>query len=660
MKKKNEKGFTLIELLAVMTIMLIILGVAIVNFIKISDKKKQEAWEDVKAQIETAAKEYFTANEYLFEGLSDGSTGTISVGKLVEEDYLNKVTNPLTGKSLNNCDYVEVTLGTSGNDYVYKYTQNNTNSECNANSYVIVSEVGAPKISVDITKGTKNNDYYVTDVDITAIVETGGNGAIKSVKHCTSSKECTASNSLAVKSGKKNNYTVTNYSLMNNTSGVDGNKVTTYFVATNTSDKKVIGSVTYKKDTEKPICGTNNGSTTWVKDKRTITQKCTDKTSGCAKDNYIVSFTNTTRIGKIKIEDKAGNVNDCDANVYVDADSPTCGNTTGEGSASSWTNKERKITQNCSDEGSGCDSVTKSFSEDATTGIITVKDKVGHETKCSVGVYIDTKKPTCKLSLSGTKGNKVSNLQWYTSNVTVNLSINDTGESGESGVSTYGLNTTQTSTNKKTSATQSSETSKVTWYGYVVDAAGNTNSCNTSFGIEKSVKLNFDIATTNNAIATSSGAKNGKVFNTSYSGVKKYSDSDSGNCLREKGNNYAGCAEDTGDNKFYFGKSCMNIGDFIRTFSVNATSASQTNGLVYGGNEETSSGLIHVESGTNKSYSRKQNPTTVFNNTYKTTDLNNSGSRINFTKHVFQYQSPAGNLSNLIILYTEYSVDCKY
>ena len=88
--------------------MLMILGVAIVSFIKISDMKKQEAWENVKSQIETAAREYFTANEYLFEGLSEGTTGTISVGKLVSYDYLNRVTNPKTGKSVSTCAVVVI------------------------------------------------------------------------------------------------------------------------------------------------------------------------------------------------------------------------------------------------------------------------------------------------------------------------------------------------------------------------------------------------------------------------------------------------------------------------------------------------------------------------------------------------------------------------
>ena len=48
MKKKN--GFTLVELLVTIALMLMILGIANVSIIKVSDAKKQEAYEQVKKQ----------------------------------------------------------------------------------------------------------------------------------------------------------------------------------------------------------------------------------------------------------------------------------------------------------------------------------------------------------------------------------------------------------------------------------------------------------------------------------------------------------------------------------------------------------------------------------------------------------------------------------
>lgn len=112
MKKKvrDKRGFTLIELLVVIALMLSILGIAVVSFVGISNKKKESSKELIKEQIETAALEYFNANEFLFSNLKDDvfGVGVISVGKLVNDDYLNVVTNPVTGKRIGNCTVVVV------------------------------------------------------------------------------------------------------------------------------------------------------------------------------------------------------------------------------------------------------------------------------------------------------------------------------------------------------------------------------------------------------------------------------------------------------------------------------------------------------------------------------------------------------------------------
>ena len=110
MKKRvrDKRGFTLIELLVVIALMLSILGIAVVSLVGITNKKKESSKELVKEQIETAALEYFNANEFLFKNLKNDAFGVISVGKLVNEDYLNAVTNPLTGKRIGNCTIVVV------------------------------------------------------------------------------------------------------------------------------------------------------------------------------------------------------------------------------------------------------------------------------------------------------------------------------------------------------------------------------------------------------------------------------------------------------------------------------------------------------------------------------------------------------------------------
>ena len=105
-----------------------------------------------------------------------------------------------------------------------------------------------------------------------------------------------------------------------------------------------------------------------------------------------------------------------------------------------------------------------------TTGTyyIHVKDVAGNTTYKSVYVQALTP-PTCSLSISGTKGNN----NWYTGNVTVKMTTSGT-------VTTKGLATTKSSTNGKTSVVHSTDTSSVTYYGYVANAAG-SNSCSKTF-----------------------------------------------------------------------------------------------------------------------------------------------------------------------------------
>ena len=95
---KNKKGVTLIELLVTMAILVTILILVIISMDKVSDKQKDSALEKVKEQASTAAQQFFSSNEYLFEGLEENATGIISVGKLVKEGFINTLTNPKTGK----------------------------------------------------------------------------------------------------------------------------------------------------------------------------------------------------------------------------------------------------------------------------------------------------------------------------------------------------------------------------------------------------------------------------------------------------------------------------------------------------------------------------------------------------------------------------------
>lgn len=105
-KKINNKAFTLVELLVTIVLMLSILGIAILSLINASNKNKERALSEVYDQVKTAAQEYFNSNEYFINSLGNEEIAYVSVGTLVNEDYLNKTINPVSEKPLNNCDTV--------------------------------------------------------------------------------------------------------------------------------------------------------------------------------------------------------------------------------------------------------------------------------------------------------------------------------------------------------------------------------------------------------------------------------------------------------------------------------------------------------------------------------------------------------------------------
>ena len=189
-KKSNEYGFTLVELLVTIAIMLSITVLAIVNIVGVSNRKKEEAWVSVKEEIETAASDYFKYNEYLFEGLGGTGTGTISVGSLVSDDYINKVTHPRTGKALSYCTKVNVTKTNRGitteidDDTI---SSSNNPSDCDdAYSVTVSNAKNAPKISIknncEVSKDAADPTWCSNkgNVTITATATETNDSSIKS------------------------------------------------------------------------------------------------------------------------------------------------------------------------------------------------------------------------------------------------------------------------------------------------------------------------------------------------------------------------------------------------------------------------------------------------------------------------------------------------
>ena len=76
-------------------------------------------------------------------------------------------------------------------------------------------------------------------------------------------------------------------------------------------------------DKTPPVCAASeNDSTTWTKENRTVGKYCTDEHSGCREEPFTKTFTTTTKVGSITVQDKVGNTKDCDVNAYVDKTPP--------------------------------------------------------------------------------------------------------------------------------------------------------------------------------------------------------------------------------------------------------------------------------------------------------------------------------------------------
>lgn len=169
--KRRKNGFTLIELLVAIAIMISVTVIAVISITKVSEQNKKQAYELVKDQVKTAALEFFSANEYLFEGLVNAE-GKITVKRLVEEGYLNSLTNPVTGKKLNGCDYIEVSK--SNGKYNYNFKTDN-NSICSENSYIITKEAEDPEVSVYKACNTEGNIPWCIDTETVTLSVGKGN-----------------------------------------------------------------------------------------------------------------------------------------------------------------------------------------------------------------------------------------------------------------------------------------------------------------------------------------------------------------------------------------------------------------------------------------------------------------------------------------------------
>ncbi len=122
---KNKNGFTLVELIAVMTLLLILILIAFPNFSSLESKSKNKYDSATCVIIRGAAKMYvenFT-DEVNNNMSSEGYQ--ITVGKLIEKEYLDQDITTSKGVEISKNDYITVKrVESEGNiEYIYECPQ---------------------------------------------------------------------------------------------------------------------------------------------------------------------------------------------------------------------------------------------------------------------------------------------------------------------------------------------------------------------------------------------------------------------------------------------------------------------------------------------------------------------------------------------------------
>lgn len=416
----NNKGFTLVELIVVIAIMGVILILALPQVSKIQSANKDRKYDAYYSSIESGAKLYIDSRSKDLFGNNTSGCVTVPYSELKKQNLVKDFGDRDITCSDDDETYVEVRK--VNDNYLYSTAITCRNSE------KIVYE---KKIDTDLctnepdTKGptvtlspsshdwvqSKNlkiniiiSDDYTLNKNIGIIYYwTDTSGAKVSEEYTHNYKNKKGVKKVSYKIPTSNIPTVTGqYKLVvrpwysSSTSGIQdalGNQT-------------VIDTVSgiYKIDNDKPVCGeSTNAKKTWTNTPFEITQACEDAASGCKKNPYSKYFDKSTKTYTFTIEDKAGNTNTCDVDVYLDVDDPTCGNV--EGESEEWTGGPKTISVECKDTGgSNCvkSPFEATFTTEGKTDEIIISDVAGNTNSCTVNKYIDKTPPNCP-SISSTK-----------------------------------------------------------------------------------------------------------------------------------------------------------------------------------------------------------------------------------------------------------------
>ena len=312
MRWNNNKGFSMVELLAVVVILGILSAISIVSIQGIIAKARVKYYTSQEENIVMAGRSFDEANKQYLPKVS-GQVSTIPLVTLREAKYIDEVVDyhknschmeksyvqifkyqdeymystylecPDYHNDLNSFGAVNLTIAYSGKNY--KDAQANLSIKEGENKYGIVYYAYTVYVDgVEVHSEKFEQKKYRTPITTTVSLKEYVPGTVKIT--------LTAVNA---------------YGISNTIS--------------KSTDKYV--------DSDGPDCVIADGddpkgsgaNREWVAS-REITIGCKDEGVGCVRDNYTKIFISDVKNGKIKIEDKKGNVTTCSVAAHVDITAP--------------------------------------------------------------------------------------------------------------------------------------------------------------------------------------------------------------------------------------------------------------------------------------------------------------------------------------------------
>lgn len=468
--KKNNRGFTLIELLITIAMLLSLTILVVVSFVKVSDRKKEEAKNITDKQIENAAEQYFSSEYYWINYLKKDSSSEVfvNVAKLVEDDYLNVISKTTTEKKYNRCDIVKVTNKEGKIKYEYQEAEEGI-TECEP-VLKLASDLDIEIKPISYKKGNISDtiQWYiekdvVLNIKVSSKIKDKTN-KINDVKFLYQGKEESAK--LISNSDYEKIYEFT----------FNKNNLNTLIVIATNSGKTNHAEISLYLDKEIPVDDTKAYS--YKKDFNGYKEFSYFNSKDYIKTNTWINYNSSNKniYFGTNLSDNVSGINTKNSNCKV---------------------KDSKITFNTKGNSKKY-SFYKSFLNDGIYNITcNYEDLAGNKNSVNYIVKKDVSKPSCSLKVVGNvKTPKIDEkgkfiLKNNTFDITTEKKTNYTGwysdnkiivsfKTKSSDVANFGLSTSSNVYNSKTSDVHTKETSGTKWYGYVKDEAGNENSCNIS------------------------------------------------------------------------------------------------------------------------------------------------------------------------------------